>query len=77
MTLTLGMKKKQITDLMGEPPERELYQERNETLVEFLIYPNFSSYEEKTPIGFIDNKLAGWGKTFYEDHISADVKRLK
>lgn len=77
MKLVLGMSPKTVINAMGLPPEREVYKQRNDTIVEFLIYPNFTPLEEKTAIGFIDNKLAGWGKTFYEDHTSGDIKRIK
>lgn len=77
MSLRPGMTKKEVVSVMGPAPQRELYQKHNMVLVEYLIYPNFSRYEDVTPICFINNKVVGWGRTYYEDHVSDKDLRLK
>ncbi len=77
MDLQPGMTKKQVIAVLGPPAEWEVYKKTNETMVEYLIYKNFESYAKKTPICFIDNKLAGWGQSFYQDHLDPTDTRLK
>lgn len=77
MDLRIGMSKQQVTSVLGPPNEYERYQKPNTVIVEYLIYRYFVAYEEKTPICFIDNKLMGWGSTYYLDHVSSEDKRLK
>jgi len=77
MDLQPGMSKQQVLAVLGPPRGREVYQKYNDVMVEYLIYDHFQRYEDKTPICFINNKIVGWGKTFYQDHVSSDDKRLK
>lgn len=77
MNLSPGMAKKTVLDTMGKPQQWEIYEKYNKVRVEYLFYPNFNNYEEKTPLCFIDGKLVGWGNTYYQDHVSTDDKRIK
>ena len=73
-----GMTKLQMLALLGRPESVEIYKKPNQTRVEFYIYVKFyESSEEKVPVCLIDNKVVGWGKTYYEDHISMDDIRIK
>jgi len=73
-----GMTRRQLTDTFGKPDSVEIYQKTDKTRVEFDTYVRvFQNSEEKVPVCLIDNKVVGWGKTFYEDHISTDDTRLK
>ena len=73
-----GMTKMQMFDLLGKPDSIEIYQKSNQTLMEFDIYHRqYESSQEKVPVCLINNKIVGWGKTFYEDHVSSDDIRIK
>ena len=73
-----GLTKKQMIDLMGRPESIEVYKKTDETRVEFYIYVRrFQSSQLKVPVCLIDNKIVGWGKSYYEDHISADDVRIR
>ncbi len=73
-----GMTKLQMTDLLGKPDSIELYKKSNQTRVEFYIYHRqYQSSREKVPVCLINQKVVGWGKTFYEDHVSQDDIRIK
>jgi hypothetical protein len=73
-----GMTKLQMIALLGKPDSIEIYKESNETRLEFYIYiKRYASSQEKVPICLINNKVVGWGKTFYDDHISLDDTRIK
>jgi hypothetical protein len=72
-----GMTKLQLIDLVGTPDSIEIYK-KNYTRVEYYIYARkYQSSQEKVPVCLIDNKVVGWGKTFYEDHVSFEDKRIK
>ena len=77
MDLHFGMPKQQVLAVLGPPSERQVYKKSDETIVEYLIYNNFESYAQKTPICFINNKLVGWGQSYYQDHVSLNDTRLK
>ena len=77
MDLFPGLTKQRVLEDMGPPAIRELYRKKDTTLVEFYIYKSFEPYENLTPICFINNKVVGWGNTFYQDHVSSDDLRLK
>jgi hypothetical protein len=77
MNLQLGMKKQQVLSVLGPPPVRELYKRADRLLIEYLIYTDFQPYEESTPICFINDRVVGWGTTFYQDHVKSDDVRLK
>ncbi|MBF0489376.1 MAG: DUF3192 domain-containing protein [Candidatus Omnitrophica bacterium] len=77
MDLRYGLNKQEVLTTMGPPAAVERYKKADETIVEYLLYNNFVAYEERTPICFINNKLVGWGRTFYLDHVSDRDIRLK
>lgn len=73
-----GMSKAQMLDLLGKPRAIEIFKKPNLTREEFYIYVRkHDSSEEKVPVCLIDNKIVGWGKTFYEDHVSLEDVRIK
>ena len=73
-----GMTKRQMLDLLGKPDSIEIYKKSDQTRVEFYIYSRkYQTSQEKVPVSLINNKVVGWGKTYYEDHISADDIRIK
>lgn len=72
-----GLTRQQVMGLLGQPPRREVYVKSNQTMVEYLIYPNVNRYELWTPICFINNRVVGWGKNYYEDHVDSDDIRIK
>ena len=73
-----GMTKRQLVDMFGKPDSLEIYQKPDKTRIEFDTYVRiFQTSEEKVPVCLIDNKVVGWGKTFYDDHVSTDYIRIK
>ncbi len=75
-----GMTKQQLTDSMGMPDSIEMYNKPDETRMEFYIYVRAypsSDTHYKLPVCLIDNKVVGWGKTYYEDHILPNDVRIK
>jgi hypothetical protein len=73
-----GMTKSQMFDLLGKPGSVEIYKKTDLTRVEFYIYVRkYQSSQEKVPVCLIDNKVVGWGKSYYEDHVSPDDIRIK
>jgi len=73
-----GMTKQQMFDLLGKPEKIEIYRKTDQTRIEFYIYVRkYQSSQAKVPVCLINNKIVGWGKTFYEDHISQDDIRIK
>lgn len=73
-----GMTRQQMFDLLGKPESFEVYKKTDQTLVEYYFYVrNSESTQEKVPVCVIDKKIVGWGKTYYEDHISPDDIRIK
>jgi hypothetical protein len=73
-----GMTKLQMIDLLGKPDSIEIYKKSDQTRVEYYIYVrNYELPEDKVPVCLINNRVVGWGKTYYEDHVSADDTRLK
>jgi len=73
-----GMTKVELLDLIGKPQSIEIYKKSDQTRMEVYIYvKKYASSELKVPIFLIDNKVAGWGKTYYEDHITLDTTRIK
>jgi hypothetical protein len=78
VTPQYGMTKPEMLDLLGKPDAIEIYKKTDLTRVEFYIYHrSYQSSQTKVPVCLIDNKIVGWGKSFYEDHISADDVRIK
>ena len=73
-----GMTRKQLVETFGKPDSFEIYQKPDKTKIEFDTYIRvYQSSMEKVPVCLIDNKVVGWGKTFYEDHLSGDYIRIK
>jgi hypothetical protein len=73
-----GMTKQQMFDLLGKPGSVEVYKKSDQTRMEFYIYVRkYQSSQENVPVCLIDNKIVGWGKTFYEDHRSQDDIRIR
>ena len=73
-----GMTKLQMLDLLGKPDSIEIYRKPDKTRVEFYMYvPNYDLPQDKVPVGLINNKVVGWGKTYYEDHVTSDDTRIK
>jgi len=73
-----GMSKIEMFNLLGKPEKIEIYKETNSTRLEFYFYVrNYQSSQESIPVCIINNKVAGWGKTFYEDHVSLDDTRIR
>lgn len=76
--LEIGMTKEEVKELMGKPYKREAYQE-----VEYWLYytewqpDGYTTDDEFTPVAFIDGKVDGWGRNYYQDRkkkIEADIK---
>jgi len=73
-----GMTKVQMINLLGRPDSIEIYKKSDELRLEFYIYVRkYQFSKDKVPICLINNKIVGWGKTFYEDHVSQDDTRIK
>jgi len=73
-----GMTKQQMIDLIGTPDSIEIYKKTDLTKVEFYIYHrDYQSSQLKVPVCLINNKVVGWGKSYYEDHVSPDDTRIK
>ena len=73
-----GMTKQQMIDLLGQPENIEIYKKTDQTRVEFYMYVRKYQFSKtKVPVCLIDNKVVGWGKAFYEDHLSTDYIRIK
>ena len=73
-----GMTKQQLIEASGKPDTIEIYQKPDKTRIEFYIYTKqYESSQTKVPVCLIDNKVVGWGKSFYEDHVSQNDTRIK
>ena len=72
-----GMTKQQMFDLLGRPDSYEIYKKTDQTRVEYYFYLSNGASPEKIPVCVIDKKVVGWGKTYYEDHVSGDDVRIK
>jgi hypothetical protein len=73
-----GMTKQQLIDSLGQPEAIEIYKKSDETRVEYYIYVRkYQSSQLKVPICLINERVVGWGKTFYEDHVSQDDIRIR
>ena len=65
-------------ELIGKPDSVEVYKKSDETMVEFDMYHRqYQSSQEKVPVCLVNNKVVGWGKTFYADHVNPDDVRMK
>lgn len=73
-----GMTKQQMLELIGTPGSIEIYKKTDESRVEFYIYSRkYGSSQTIVPVCLINNKVVGWGKSYYEDHVSQDDIRIK
>lgn len=71
MKLELGMSKQEVINVMGSPYNREAYMTPDGN-VDFWIY--LTKYTDSgsipdsdtTPICFVNGKVTGWGRNFYE-----------
>ena len=73
-----GMTQKALVDLLGLPVSIEVYKKTDLTRIEFYIYTrNDSPSQEKIPICLVNKKVIGWGKAYYEDHVTEDEVRIK
>jgi len=74
----LGQTRQQLMDMIGKPQTIEIYQRPDKTRIAFYIYVRkYQSSQEKVPVCLIDNKVVGWGRAFYEDHVSMEDIRIK
>jgi hypothetical protein len=65
-------------DLLGKPDSIEIYKRSDLTRVEFYIYHRqHESSQKKVPVCLINNRIVGWGESYYEDHVSQDDIRIK
>lgn len=71
-----GETKQQLLETLGRPDTIQIYQKPDKTRVEFYIY-HYQSSQVKVPVCVINNRVVGWGKSFYEDHISMEDTRIK
>ena len=72
-----GMTKPEMLDLLGTPDSIEIYKKIDLTRVEFYMYVRrYKSYQSKVPVCLINDKIVGWGKAYYEDHVSQDLTDL-
>lgn len=73
-----GMNRRQLIDLLGEPKEIEIYQKTDLTRLEFYIYVRKDQLSQsQVPVGLIDKKVVGWGKTYYDDQVNQDYIRIR
>lgn len=73
-----GQTRQQLIEASGKPDTIEIYQKPDKTMMEFYIYViQYQSSQEKVPVCLINNRVAGWGKSYYEDHVSMEDTRIK
>lgn len=73
-----GQTRQQLIEMIGKPDTIEIYQKPDKTRIEFYIYVRTYQYsQQKVPVCLIDNRVVGWGKAFYEDHVSMEDTRIK
>ena len=73
-----GETKQQLLETLGRPEVIEVYQKPDKTRIEFYIYTRqYPSSQVKVPVCVINNRVVGWGKSFYEDHVSMEDTRIK
>ena len=72
MKLEVGMSKQEVINILGNPYNRDAYTTPDGSVLEFLIY--LTKYTDSgsipdsdtTPICFLNGKVTGWGRNFYE-----------
>ena len=73
-----GMTKIQMFDLLGKPERIEIYKKTDLSRVEYYFYTRSAgSAQEDVPVCLINNRIAGWGRSYYEDHVSQDDIRIR
>lgn len=73
-----GMTKEQMIELLGKPESIEIYKRSDLSRMEYYIYVRENeTSEDKVPVCLVNNKVVGWGKTYYDDHVSQDDVRIK
>ena len=73
-----GQTKQQLVEMLGKPDTVEIYQKPDKTRIEFYVYTRqYQTSQVKVPVCLINNRVVGWGKSFYEDHISMEDTRIK
>ena len=73
-----GMTKQEMLAIMGKPDFVEIYKKLDQSRIEFDIYlRQFKTSQYKLPVCLVSGKVVGWGKSYYEDHITQDDIRIK
>jgi len=73
-----GMTRVELVKTLGRPRAVEVYRKTDLTELAFYFYvKKYQSSETTVPVCLIDNKVVGWGRSFYEDHVGGDVTRIR
>lgn len=81
LKLNIGDSKKKVLSILGNPHRNEKYLIENN---QYDIWYYRTSYnadgketdDEFTPIVIIDDKLAGWGRNYYDNSIKIKIEQL-
>lgn len=81
MKVQIGQTKEEFLTLMGAPAKREAYQLPNDKVIEFLFYrtggwsPGITTDTDAqfTPVAVENQKVAGWGRNYYDRVVKAAV----
>jgi|SRR5665213_1193398 len=79
--LEVGMTRQQVIDIMGTPTSREVIPDKNGGSTEFLFYQTRFAGDalraptdaELTPFAFVDGKLIGWSRNFYDNATHQEI----
>ncbi len=68
--LRVGMTKEEVLAIMGEPLTEESFCRPNIWFyyVETIWADGLNTEDECMPLVFVDGKLAGWGREYYNDY---------
>ena len=81
MNVQIGQSKEDLLQIMGAPTKREAYLLSNDRAIEFLfyrttgwsnIYPTDTD-NQFTPVAIENEKVAGWGRNYYDRVVRAAV----
>lgn len=83
--LEIRMSKSEITNIMGQPYQREVFLGNDGEPIEVLLYQTkfvgmavSPSDRELTPVVLKNNQLIGWGRNFYDTtkryHIKQEIE---
>ncbi|MDE2222049.1 MAG: hypothetical protein KGK03_03150 [Candidatus Omnitrophica bacterium] len=73
-----GMSKEQLIESMGPPDRTELYKREDQSRYEFDIYiRQYPAGRYVLPVCVTGNKVVGWGRSYYQDHIRPDDIRIR